>query len=306
MRHNKTVIIGSNGQLGTDLLACFTDNVVPLTHSDVEITNANDVVALMREIRPSVVVNTAAFHNTPRCEEHPVKAYEVNAVGAINLAKACDLVDAVLVHVSTDYVFDGAKSCPYVETDRVNPLSVYGLSKAAGEAGVASYCPKHYVVRTCGLYGRVPSRAKGDNFITKICRVARDRGEVTVVNDEFVTPTWTFSLARQIRRLCEDDSVRYGVVHGSNGGQCSWYEFTKEIFRLTGTTAGLQPVSVTASAVDIRRPRYSVLDNRVLKDAGADVMESWQDALAGYMKSIEAEAAFQARVPGSHTVGVRS
>lgn len=306
MLHNNTVIIGSNGQLGTDLLACFTDNVVPLTHADVEITDANGVLALLRDIRPSLVVNTAAFHNTVRCEEHPGKAYEVNAVGALNLAKACELVDAVLVHVSTDYVFDGAKSSPYVEIDPVNPLSVYGLSKAAGEAAVANYCPKHYVVRTCGLYGRVPSRAKGDNFITKICRRAHDQGEVTVVDDEIATPTWTLSLARQIRRLCNDDSVRYGVVHATNGGECSWYEFTKEIFRLTGTTAGLKPVSVMASAVDVRRPRYSVLDNRALKDATADVMESWQDALAGYIKSIEAGAAASPRLPGPHAVGVRS
>lgn len=305
MPHNKTVIIGSNGQLGTDLLECFTTNVVAVTHADLEITNANDVIALMRELRPSVVVNTAAFHNTPRCEAQPVKAYEVNAVGALNLAKACELVDATLVHLSTDYVFDGVKNSPYVETDRVNPLSVYGLSKAAGEVAVAAYCPKHYVVRTCGLYGRVPSRAKGENFITKIRRLAQDRGEVAVVNDEFVTPTWTFSLARQIRRLCDDDSVRYGIVHGSNGGQCSWFEFTQEIFRLTGTTAGLKPVSATTSTMDIRRPRYSVLDNRVLKDAGADIMESWQDALAGYIRAVEHEAVASAGLR-SRTVAAQS
>ena len=287
MLNNKTIVIGSNGQLGTDLLRCFSENVVAVTHADLEITNANQVVAFMRDVRPSVVLNTAAFHQTARCEAHPAKAYEVNAVGAVNLAKACESVDAVLVHFSTDYVFDGDKNSPYVETDSVNPLSVYGLSKAAGEAAVATYCRKHYVVRSCGLYGRVPSRAKGDNFVTKIRRLAGERGEVSVVNDEVVTPTWTFSLARQIRRLLEDDSVRYGVVHASSGGQCSWYEFTEEIFRLTGTTSRLKPVSVAASAPDIRRPRYSVLDNRALKDAGADVMEGWQDSLAGYLTSIE-------------------
>ena len=287
MAQPTTVIIGSNGQLGTDLLRCFTgDNVVGVTHADLEIANANEVLALMRDIKPSVVINTAAFHQTARCEQQPAKAYEVNAVGAVNVAKACELVDAVLVHVSTDYVFDGAKNSPYVETDPVKPLSVYGLSKAAGEVGVATYCPKHFVVRSCGLYGSVPSRAKGDNFITKIRRLAGERGYVTVVDDEFVTPTWTFSLARQIRRLCTDDQVRYGVVHATNEGQCSWYEFTEEIFRLTGTTAGLKRISAGA-AVDLRRPRYSVLENRVLKNADANVMECWRESLAGYLKSVE-------------------
>jgi dTDP-4-dehydrorhamnose reductase len=287
MPNNKTIVIGSNGQLGTDLLQCFRENVVGVTHAELEIANANQVLALMHDVKPSVVLNTAAFHQTARCEAQPGKAFEVNAVGAVNLAKACESVGAVLVHFSTDYVFDGAKCSPYVETDPVNPLSVYGLSKAAGEAAVATYCPRHYVIRSCGLYGRVPSRAKGDNFVTKIRRLAGVRGEVTVVNDEIATPTWTYSLARQIRRLLDDDSVRFGVVHASSGGQCSWYEFTEEIFRLTGTTARLNPVSVTAAAPDIRRPRYSVLDNRALKDAGADVMERWQDSLAGYLKSIE-------------------
>lgn len=287
MPNNKTIIIGSNGQLGADLLTCFPENSVALTHADVEITNENQVIAIMRDIKPSVVLNTAAFHQAARCEAQPSKAYEVNAVGAVNLAKACELVNAVLVHFSTDYVFDGAKNSPYVETDPVNPLSVYGLSKAAGEAAVANYCQRHYVVRSCGLYGRVPSRAKGDNFITKIRRLARERGEVTVVNDEIVTPTWTLSLAKQIRRLLDDDSVRYGLVHASSEGQCSWYEFTEEIFRLTGTTSRLTPVSVASSTPDIRRPRYSVLDNRALKEARADVMDGWRDSLAGYLTSIE-------------------
>ncbi len=287
MSDKQTVIIGSNGQLGTDLLRCFTDNVVALTHDDLEITNATDVTALMRHLKPAVVVNTAAFHQTARCEAQPEKAYQVNAVGALNVAKACQQVDALLVHISTDYVFDGVKASPYVETDPVNPLSVYGLSKAAGEAAVLKYCPKHYVVRSCGLYGRVPSRAKGDNFITKVRRIAQERGEVTVVHDEIVTPTWTFSLAKQIRRLCDDDSVPFGIVHASDRGQCSWYEFTKEIFRLTGTRAELKPVSVRSASPDIRRPHFSVLENRALENAGADVMESWQDSLVSYLESIE-------------------
>jgi dTDP-4-dehydrorhamnose reductase len=209
MGNLKTVIIGSNGQLGTDLLRVFDEtDIIAVTHQDLDITDADGVDAFMKETAPSAVVNTAAYHHTGKCEANPVNAFEVNAVGALNLARACERSKSLLVHVSTDYVFDGDKCTPYVETDPAVPLSVYGLSKLAGELAVMSYCPENYVLRTCGLYGLVPCRAKGDNFITKIRRLAAEKGEVTVVDDEIVTPTWTFSFARHIKRLCDEFVVR--------------------------------------------------------------------------------------------------
>jgi dTDP-4-dehydrorhamnose reductase len=285
MTETRIVIIGSNGQLGTDLVRAFPESeTLPLTHQDLEITDERAVQALFERVRPSAVINTAAYHHTAKCEEHPDSSFAVNAIGPLNLAKACARTDCLLVHVSTDYVFDGNKKTPYVEEDKVSPLNVYGLSKVAGELAVLKYCPRHYVVRSCGLYGLVPCRAKGDNFITKILSLAAERGEVTVVNDEIATPTWTFSLAKQIHRLCSANSVPYGIVHASDEGECSWYDFTAEIFRLSGTTAALKPSSVEEARPAIRRPRYSVLENRALKQADANVMRGWKESLAEYLR----------------------
>lgn len=284
MNAHKVVIVGSNGQLGSDLLDVFAaGDVLALTHRDLEITDADAVGTLVRDARPAAVINAAAFHDTSECETSPAKAFEVNSVGALNLARACASSGSLLVHVSTDYVFDGLKGAPYVETDRVAPLNAYGLSKAAGELAVLNYCEAHYVVRTSGLYGLVPCRGKGDNFVTKIRRAALERGEVTVVDDEIVTPTWTATLARQIKLLCDERPVAFGLVHASDEGECSWYEFTEEIFRLTSTTATLTRASVAEYPSTIRRPRYSVLGNRVLESGSVNVMTEWKESLARYL-----------------------
>lgn len=285
MAEARIVIIGSNGGLGSDLVRVFPENeILPVTHQDLEITDERAVEAFFERARPTVVVNTAAYHHTAKCEEHPDRSFAVNAIGPLNLAKACAPIDSLLIHVSTDYVFDGNKGAPYVEEDNVSPLNVYGLSKAAGELAVLNYCPRHYVVRSCGLYGLVPCRAKGDNFITKILNLAAEKGEVTVVNDEMITPTWTFSLAKQIHRLCSAESVPYGIVHASDEGECSWYDFTAEIFRLSCVKADLKSCSVEEARPAIRRPRYSVLENRVLKQAGANIMGDWKESLAEYLR----------------------
>ena len=259
------------------------DEVVGLTHEDLDITDAEKVMAFVQDARGAVVINTAAYHDTGKCEQNPQRAFEVNALGPLNLARACEATDSVLVHVSTDYVFDGAKSTPYLEADDVRPLNVYGLSKAAGELAVVNFCSRHFVVRTCGLYGVVRCRAKGNNFVTMMLDLAAKKGELNVVTDEIVTPTWTGSLAKQIHLLCESDTVPYGIVHASDEGECSWYEFTKEILRLNAMKTTLKPASVEDFESPLRKPRYSVLENGTLKQAQANVMLPWRDALARYM-----------------------
>lgn len=277
-------VIGAEGQLGSDLVQAFAGrDVAALGHADVEIADAEQVRKMVAELRPIAVVNTAAQHHTARCEENPRLAFAVNAEGALNLARACEEAGSLLVHVSTDYVFDGAKRAPYVESDAVAPVNVYGISKAAGEFAVTSYCTRHYVVRASGLYGVATCRAKGENFVTKMLRLAREKGKVTVVDDEIVTPTWTGALARQIRLLVDGASVPYGVVHASDEGSCSWHQFAAEIFRQTGVPVELARASVADFPSPVKRPFYSVLENRVLTDAGANEMLDWRESLHHYL-----------------------
>jgi dTDP-4-dehydrorhamnose reductase len=255
--------------------------VVGLGHDDLDIADADAVGATLRRLEPKVVVNTAAFHNVPRCEEQPDLAFAVNATAPLNLARTCTAIGARLVHVSTDYVFDGAKRAPYVEADRPSPLNVYGISKVAGEQAVLAY-GDHQVVRSSGLYGLRPCRAKGGNFIDTMYRVAAEKPEVRVVDDEILTPTFTGDLAAQIRVLALEGSP--GLYHVTAGGSCSWYEFARAIFELGAFTTPLHPSSGNGAPGPVRRPSYSVLENAALARLGIDRMRPWRDALADYMQ----------------------
>src|SRR4029077_13355292 len=233
----KIAVIGANGQLGRDLVAAFCENgdaVRGLTHSDVEISDLHSVSRALEDIRPQVVVNTAAMHHVETCEREPEKAFAVNALGPGNLALAARELGAVLMHVSTDYVFDGSKGSPYTEEDNPRPLNAYGITKLAGEHFVRATMTKHFVVRTSGLYGKSPCRAKGGlNFIELMLKLAKERGEVRVVDTEVVSPTSTAELAQQMVQLSHSDC--YGLYHATAEGSCSWYEFARQIFAITDT-----------------------------------------------------------------------
>ena len=244
----KITVIGANGQLGSDVVKAFAlagDEVFSLTHTDIDLASMDSVGARMQGIRPDVVVNTAAMHHVENCEKDPALAFAVNGIGARNLAMAAKEVNATVIHVSTDYVFDGAKRSPYEEEDVPNPLNVYGNTKLAGEHFVRSMADKHFVVRTSAIYGKSPCRAKGGlNFIELMLKLARERGEVKVVDSEFVTPTSTVEIAKQIFALSRSDA--YGLYHATAEGSCSWHEFAKEIFALTKT-----PVKLHLSLIHI-------------------------------------------------------
>jgi dTDP-4-dehydrorhamnose reductase len=275
-------VIGSTGQLGSDLVEAFAaEDVRGLAHEDLDIRDPAAVEAVLGRLRPAIVVNTAAFHNVPRCETAPADAYAANAIAPRHLAHACTTLGARLVHVSTDYVFDGAKRAPYVETDCPNPLNVYGTSKLAGEYAVLNAGGPHQVVRSSGLYGVRPCRAKGGNFIDTMFRLAAERDEVRVVDDEVLTPTFTADLAAQIRMLALDGPP--GLYHATNQGSCSWFEFAQAIFALGRLQTPLRTTSVAEFASPVKRPFYSVLDNAALRSAGLDRMRPWRDALADYM-----------------------
>jgi dTDP-4-dehydrorhamnose reductase len=253
-----------------------------LSHAEIDIADAQSVTRALEGIRPEAIVNTAAMHHVENCEREPEKALAVNALGARNLAMVARDLGAVLMHVSTDYVFDGSKGSPYGEEDNPRPLNAYGISKLAGEHFVRATTAKHFVVRTSGLYGKSPCRAKGGlNFIELMLKLARERGEVKVVDGEVVSPTSTAELALQIVRLSRSDS--FGLYHATAEGSCSWYEFAREIFALTGTAVRLKVASPDEFPAKVPRPKYSVLENAALKSRGLNVFKPWQDALRTYL-----------------------
>jgi dTDP-4-dehydrorhamnose reductase len=281
----RIAVIGANGQFGSDLFAAFSENgdaVSALTHSEIEIADKNSVSHALSDVQPEVIVNTAAMHHVENCEREPEKAFAANALGPKNLAVVARELGAVLMHVSTDYVFDGGKGSPYVEDDNPRPLNAYGITKLAGEYFVRSITDKHFVFRTSGLYGKAPCRAKGGlNFIELMLKLAKERREVRVVDDEMVTPTSTAELAQQMVQLSR--SNRYGLYHATAEGSCSWYEFAQEIFALTDTPVRLKAAAPGEFPAKVARPKYSVLENRALKARGLNVFKPWQHALREYL-----------------------
>lgn len=282
----KIIIIGANGQLGSDLVKALADHeLIPLTHADIEVTDEGQVQATLARHKPDVVINTAAFHQVDVCEREVERAFRVNAFGPRLLALACREHDAALVHISTDYVFggDATRRTPYVESDCPAPINVYGLSKLAGEHFIRYLWPRHFIVRTSGLYGLAGSSGKGGNFVEGRLKQAREGRPIRMVADQVLTPTYTVDLARAIRRLIETE--HYGLYHITSAGQCSWYEFTAKILELTGLQVELTPQTTAESGAAARRPAYSVLENAALKAIGLDDMRPWQEALADYLRA---------------------
>jgi dTDP-4-dehydrorhamnose reductase len=283
----KIAVIGADGQLGSDLVAAFSENgdeVSGLTHSDIEISDPQSVSRVLGEIQAQIIVNTAAMHHVENCEREPEKAFAVNALGPKNLAIVARDMGAALMHVSTDYVFDGSKGRPYIEGDEPRPLNVYGITKLAGEHFVRATATKYFVIRTSGLYGKSPCRAKGGlNFIELMLKLARERGEVKVVDNEVVSPTSTAELAQQIVHMSRSHS--YGLYHATAEGSCSWHEFAREIFAVTETPVKLHVADPADFPAKVARPKYSVLENQALKSVGLNVFRPWQDALHKYLGS---------------------
>ncbi|HUZ47375.1 MAG TPA: dTDP-4-dehydrorhamnose reductase [Terriglobia bacterium] len=281
----RIMLTGAQGQLGSDLHQALQGRgytVLPLNHADVDVTDAAQVDEAIVKARPDVFINTAAFHKVEECERQPDAAFGVNAAGALNLAKVCGRLGIVLVHFSTDYVFDGSKPQPYLETDLPAPLNVYGASKVAGEHLIAANLERAFVVRTSGLYGLAGSSGKGGNFVETMLRKAREGSPIRVVDDQVLTPTSTRDLADVVCQLFPTEA--YGLYHVSSEGQCSWYEFARKIFELQGFRVDLQPVATSQFPSPARRPAYSVMNKSKLRGVGL-VMPPWDVSLSRYLKS---------------------
>lgn len=288
----RVAVIGANGQLGMDVVGAFEkggNEVQGLTHTDIEVSNIDSVWHCLREMRPHLVVNTAAMHHVDSCEQNPEQAYAMNALGPRNVAMVARDVGSVLMHVSTDYVFDGAKKRPYCEQDIPQPLNVYGNTKLAGEHFVRCVMDRYFVLRTSALYGRSACRAKGgQNFIQLMLKLAKSRNEVRVVDTEIVTPTSTEELAHQMVVLSRAD--RHGLYHATAEGSCSWFEFAQVIFSITGTRTALQVAAPDEFPAKVPRPSYSVLENYALKSEGLNNFGPWQNGLRRYIDHLQAAA----------------
>lgn len=282
----RVIITGANGQLGADIVQHMVkcvDDVLQLSHSQIDITDKLAVENLIKEYKPDVFINTAAYHHIDLCEDHPDLALSVNAIAPAYIAELSALNKFKFVHFSTDYVFDGSKSSPYNESDTTNPLNQYGVSKSIGEQQILETNPDALILRVSALYGIQPCRAKkGLNFVKLMLKLAKEKGDVKVVNDEFVSPTSTESIAQMLPRLLVNDLS--GIVHLTAEGSCSWYEFAEEIFHQSKTDVRLLVASPDDFPAKTNRPKYSVLENSILRRANLNDMPHWKESLQRYLK----------------------
>lgn len=287
----RVALIGANGQLGSDITRLWTDSalgkrddeLIGLTHADIEVTDPEAVRSVLTGVQPSIVINTAAFHDIDQCEARPLAAFQVNALGVKHVAEVCRDLGATLVQFSNDCVFDGTKGAPYVEDDAPAPISAYGISEVGGERFLRYMMPDdHLLVRSVGLYGAAGASGKGGNFVETMLRFAREGRPIRVVDDQITSPTYTLDLAEVLLDVIARD-VR-GTLHITSAGQCSWYEFAAEIFDMLGLRPDFAAIT-TAEAEDAgRRPAYSVLDNGRLESLGLQQPRDWREALGEYLR----------------------
>ena len=282
------MLLGAGGQLASDLQLAMADwDLLSLQHADLDICNYSEVRHRLAEFRPEIIINSAAFVGVDECEDQVPKAFRVNAFAVRHLAQLCSQLDCALVHISTDYVFDGEKRAPYTEEDTPNPLNVYGVSKLAGEFFIRGICPKHFIVRSSGLYGDATSSAKGKNFLKSMIRLVSENKPIRVVNDQVLSPTYTKDVAEMVKLLMATES--YGLYNITNGGECSWYEFASAIFESAQLSPDLEPIDSQSLASEARRPGYSVLASGKVEHTTGTRMRRWETALrdllssAGYM-----------------------
>ena len=270
----KVLLTGAGGQLGLELASLLPKrghDVVTLARGELDVTDPGAVELAVEEHSPEIVVNAAAYTNVDGCETETDLAYAVNALGPRNLAQACERRGCELLHVSTNYVFDGEGERPYEPFDPPNPISAYGRTKLAGEEHVMQLTNRWYVVRSAGVYGR------GHNFVRTMLRVSGERDPLKVKNDEFISPTYARDLAEGIARIAE--AGRYGLYHLTNAGSCCWYEFSLEIFRLAGVETEVVPIPRSEYPLPAARPA-----NGILSSLGSPELRHWSEALADYLE----------------------
>lgn len=281
----KILLIGKTGQLGGDILRNGTKHEIYAPGRDViDIESKEAIKAVINNYKPSVVVNTAAFHDVLLCEEEYEKAFRVNCVAVRNLAVACRRAGALFVTFSSDYVFGGEKRTPYLEEDKPAPLQIYGISRVAGEfAAMSAARDNSIIIRTCGLYGMSGAQSKGGNFVDKRIQDAKTHITLEMACDQVVCPTYTEDLSRAVLHLIGHPQLKPGIYHLVNEGECTWYDFTKAIYEILDLNIQVKPIDRRGMSGDMRRPLYSVLANTKAKTLGI-TLPRWQDGLRSYLR----------------------
>jgi dTDP-4-dehydrorhamnose reductase len=281
-------IVGAGGQLGQELCRLLGTQAIALTRSAIELTSRESIERALTPISPRVLINAAAFNHVDDAEARPGDALQVNALAVSELAQFCHSRKAVFVHFSTDYVFglNHARRQPYLESDSPGPVNAYGISKLTGESFVRAQCPQHFLIRTCGLYGLRGHGGKGRNFVQTMLRIGRERGTVRVVNDQTCTPTSASDLAEATVRLLETD--RFGTYHWTNSGNCTWYQFARQIFAEAGLAVECLPITSAEFGARAPRPEYSALSTESYERLGFPSPRKWQDALRDFVANLRA------------------
>ena len=268
----KILVTGANGMLGQDLCPILEDNEYEVYETDIhnlDITKIDEVEKVLKEEKPDIVIHCAAYTNVDKAEEDIETARLINKTGTENLAKICAEIEATIIYISTDYVFDGTKTSPYLPEDKTNPINNYGLTKLEGEEAIKKYCKKYYIARTSWLYGH-----HGKNFVETMISLA-NKDELKVVDDQIGCPTWTLELANGIVKLLKEKE--YGIYHVCGSNYTTWYGFAKEIFEQTNQKVNLKPCQTQEYPRPAKRPKYSVMqNNRICRD--------WKLALKDYIE----------------------
>lgn len=276
----RIAVTGSKGMLAKTLIPVLSEghDVIALPRESLDITDREMVRRVMRDISPDIVINCAAYTKVDKAEEDREKAFLINGTGVQNIALLCSDMDIPICHISTDYVFDGSKRRPYTPFDNTNPLNTYGESKLAGEKYIEWITKRFYIIRTSWLYGE-----GGNNFVYTILRLAKEKGELKVVNDQVGSPTSTLSLSRAIKRLIETGA--YGIYHftDDSGGGISWFDFAREIIRIKSIRVNLLPIRTEEFPLPARRPLYSVMDTGIFAIVTGYTPPNWMDSLRDFL-----------------------
>ncbi len=280
------LVTGANGQLGQSLQFIAPNypelHFVFCSSLDLDISNLENCQSVFSKIKPNYCINAAAYTAVDKAESEPEKANLINVIGARNLAEVCKHNSTILLHISTDFVFDGNASKPYTENDIPNPTGVYGQTKLDGEKAIQATFENYYIIRTSWVYSQF-----GNNFMKTMLRLASERDSVSVVNDQIGTPTNAVDLAKCLVKIITSDfelrTSNFGIYNFSNEGQCSWYDFAKEIFEINNITIDLKPIPTTLFPTPAQRPVYSVLDKTKIKSTfGLEVLgeiKNWEESL---------------------------